>query len=320
MLTLPPGTDIGGSVRVPASHNGIYSFRVSARRTPYGGICLQDAGSEQILCIVGPMAVSLRDCTFLLKTLLDAEPWKIDPYVLRMPWREVESRRDFVVGVMWDDGVVRPHPPVTRVLKESVETIQKAGIKVVEWKPWEHKRGWDIISALYFNTNGRSYYEAMDASAEPWSDLSKWILPENVNAKDRTHEETNALVVERDEYKKEYLRRLNEAGIDFILAPTSIGASMPIQKSRYWHYTAQWNLLDYPAIVMPAGQADATKDVKDADYEPRSDIDKFFYDIYEPRTFESAPVGLQLIGRTYYDEELASAAGVIDGILNGKAR
>lgn len=302
-------------MRVPAAHNGIYAFRVSARRTPYGGICLKDAGAEQILCIVGPMAVSLRDCTLLLKVLLNAEPWKIDPYVLRMPWREVPKRRDFVIGVMWNDGVVQPHPPVTRVFKESVDKLETAGIKLVEWKPWEHKRAWDIISSLYFSTNGKPYYDAMEASNEPWNDLTKWILPENPNAKERTPGEINALVAEREDYKKEYLRRLNEAGVDFIITPTTVGAAMPIQKSRYWNYTAQWNLLDYPAIVLPAGQVDVKKDVKDESYIPTSDIDKYFYDLYDPETFQSAPVSVQLVGRTYYDEELASAAEVIDEIL-----
>ncbi len=261
------------------------------------------------------MAVSLRDCQLLLKTLEDAQPWSLDPYCLRMPWREVPKRRDFTIGVMWNDGIVEPHPPVKRVLKEAVAKLEAAGVKLKEWTPYEHKKCWEIIAALYWIDNGKVDFKAMEASGEPWYPLTKWILPENEYAKDRTIAENCAIVVERDQYKKEYLRRLNEAGVDFILCPATIGAAMPIQKARSWAYTAQWNLLDYPAIVFPAGQMDMEKDKKDETYVPKSEEDKYFYDLYEPEVFKDAPVGLSLVGRTYYDEELASALEVVQEIL-----
>lgn len=47
---------------------------------------------------------------------------------------------------MWDDGVVKVHPPVTRVLKEVVEKLkQKENVEIVEWKPWKHDEAWEII-------------------------------------------------------------------------------------------------------------------------------------------------------------------------------
>lgn len=41
--------------------------------------------------------------------------------------------------------VVRPHPPVTRALKHAKAKLQAAGIKVIDWEPYKHKHGWDII-------------------------------------------------------------------------------------------------------------------------------------------------------------------------------
>lgn len=47
---------------------------------------------------------------------------------------------------MWDDGVVRPHPPVRRVLGETVERMRKCPqIEVVDWEPYRCKDAWEIL-------------------------------------------------------------------------------------------------------------------------------------------------------------------------------
>jgi Asp-tRNA(Asn)/Glu-tRNA(Gln) amidotransferase A subunit family amidase len=48
----------------------------------------------------------------------------------------IESQtRPLVVGVMRDDGLVRPHPAVARVLDETVKLLQDAGHEIVPWNP-----------------------------------------------------------------------------------------------------------------------------------------------------------------------------------------
>ena len=41
--------------------------------------------------------------------------------------------------------VVRPHPPVTRALTVAKEKLLAAGINVVDWEPYKHDHGYDII-------------------------------------------------------------------------------------------------------------------------------------------------------------------------------
>lgn len=41
--------------------------------------------------------------------------------------------------------IVRPHPPITRGLQYAKEKLQAAGIKVVDWEPFKHDHGWEII-------------------------------------------------------------------------------------------------------------------------------------------------------------------------------
>lgn len=51
-----------------------------------------------------------------------------------------------------------------------------------------------------------------------------------------------------------------------ILCPAGPGAAPPLDCSRYWVNTSQWNLLDYPALVFPVTTVDPAVDVWDEGY------------------------------------------------------
>ncbi|KAF4460276.1 hypothetical protein FALBO_12941 [Fusarium albosuccineum] len=117
------------------------------------------------------------------------------------------------------------------------------------------------------------------------------------------------LCVERDAYRARYAEAWSNTGkdsreVDVILCPPSFGAATPHEKSRYWGYTSQWNLLDYPAVVFPVTKVDPVLDVKDVNYAPKNDQDKAIYDMYSPDTFQNAPVSLQVVGRKQEDEKV----------------
>lgn len=92
-----------------------------------------------------------------------------------------------------------------------------------------------------------------------------------------------------------------------ILCPPSFGAATPHGQSRYWGYTANWNLLDYPAVVFPVTTVDPAKDPKDTAYQPKNDEECFVHEMYSPETFVNAPVSLQLVGRRQMDEKIIAA-------------
>lgn len=95
--------------------------------------------------------------------------------------------------------------------------------------------------------------------------------------------------------------------MDVILCPPSFGAATPHDQSRYWGYTSHWNLLDYPGVVFPVTTVDPLKDPKDVNYVPKNEEDKFIYEMYDPKVFEGAPVGLQIVGRRQCDEKVLAA-------------
>ena len=114
--------------------------------------------------------------------------------------------------------------------------------------------------------------------------------------------------------------------VDVILCPAGPGAAPLLNCSRYWGYTSQWNLLDYPALVFPVTKVDPNIDVWDTRYVAMNDQDQYNHSLCklllcplsggtsgfaahsvidrEPQKYREAPVSLQLVGRRYDDEKV----------------
>lgn len=78
---------MGGSVRGPCSATGLYALKPSSGIIPYGN--QQSAISPGIRVVqssAGIVATSMQDCHFLLRTIMDAEPWKLDITCQHIPW------------------------------------------------------------------------------------------------------------------------------------------------------------------------------------------------------------------------------------------
>lgn len=281
------GTDIGGSIRSPAANQGLWGLRPSAHRLPNTGTTSTMLGEEQIVPVIGPISTSLEGVKVFTKTLIDQRPWLKQPDLIPVGWRDEvawlkktdQGAKKLKIGVLSDDGVVRPHPPVLRAINEVVEKLKGVdGVEIVEWKPYKHDLAWDVIvsflpetrikrltsntsqARLYFCDGGREELEAMEASGEPPRPLTKFILHDNphVPKKSYTASEIWKYTRARDQYRTEYAEHWNATGnadgsdmVDVILCPVGPGAAPPLDQAQYWGYTSQWNLLDYPALVFP---------------------------------------------------------------------
>lgn len=99
-------------------------------------------GQDYVPSVIGPMTRSFNSLSYITKAVIEAEPWRLDPKCLPIPWRESvyqEAReRALVIGIMADDGVVKVHPPIERVLKEMAEKLRAAGHEIVNWTAEGH--------------------------------------------------------------------------------------------------------------------------------------------------------------------------------------
>lgn len=123
------GSDVGGSIRVPAAFNGLYGFKPSGKRVPTSGWECTMVGAESITAVAGPLGHNVQDLELFFQIVSDAKPWLKEP-LLAMPWRsqmEALERQKLTIGVMLWDEVVMPHPYITRVVKEVAAKLKRAG-------------------------------------------------------------------------------------------------------------------------------------------------------------------------------------------------
>ncbi|CAF2517053.1 unnamed protein product [Rotaria sp. Silwood2] len=102
------GTDIGGSIRLPAAFNNLWSLKPSHERLPMGNIKKTLDGQESIPSVCGPIAHCAGDLVYFMQAILEQKPWKYDPKLIDIPWREtryLEGKTGMkVFGVVIADG------------------------------------------------------------------------------------------------------------------------------------------------------------------------------------------------------------------------
>lgn len=165
--------DIGGSVRIPAAHCGLYGLRPTASRLP--ALMTYVPGRDSILGTIGPLAHSLQDVELLMSVILSesAAPWKLDSSLLELPWGSGRQgpweggKRKLRIGVMEYDGVVRPTAPTARALSEMVEKLKARPdeVELVSFPAWKSREGWEITRQLVGPfSQGRSDWFDVDST------------------------------------------------------------------------------------------------------------------------------------------------------------
>ncbi|KAI6012455.1 amidase signature domain-containing protein [Pisolithus orientalis] len=322
------GTDIGGSVRVPAAHCGLYGLKGSVARLPHSGLLGSYDGLDAIIGCVGPMATSARDLALFCSVMLEAEPWLREPPLLEMPWKENVARghglpERLSIAILYDDGVVRPHPPILQALDMYKQALENAGHEVIKWDPLDHQKGWDLIVKLYLLDGGAEYHETIQAGGEWEVPQSKWILDHARGRRPYTPHEILRLNVEREAFRANALAHWNATKhrtatgrpVDAILCPVAPTLAPPHDSTSWWGYTSHWNLLDLPAVVFPVGQYSAPMWVPADLSPPRNAMEDFITRQWSPDTYDHAPISLQLVGRRLNEERLLAILGVIENVM-----
>ncbi|CAK7236233.1 hypothetical protein SBRCBS47491_009568 [Sporothrix bragantina] len=302
------GTDIGGSIRVPALCCGTYGYRPSASRIPYGGQGTPGrVGSPGVLAVAGPLTTSFRDVRLFMEVVLGQQPWKYDHAVLHAPWRQLSAPKTLTIGTLPIDPAFPIHPPMRRALDSAISKLKAAGHTIV---PLGY-----VPSIAVANREIADYY-SLDPAITPFKNIEASGEPKIRSVAESPFvskrngkldmDDLYTLNATRAQCMAAWHKIWTTTGIDVILGPVCETTAMPHDTFGNTPYTTLYNYLDYPSIVIPHLKADKEIDVGD---------DFISYKGYNAEKTHGAPTGVQVAARPQFDEELLNAAEIISEVL-----
>ncbi|KAI9830526.1 MAG: hypothetical protein M1819_005484 [Sarea resinae] len=349
------GSDVAGSVRVPAHFSGIYSLRCSVGRWPKMGMNTSMPGQEGVASVFSPMARTLEDLTYFTRSLLSMEPWTYDHSVIPLPWRDDKfdllkgpSARPLRVGVMRTDGVVDPAPACARALSMTAAALAAAGFEVVDVSPPSPYEAL-VLGSQLLNSDGCETFLSFFSPGE-WNDPGAaqmafyMSLPRPVKylyylyvkhvRRDALwagllrgwHARTAAaqwkLVAQREAYKARWHEWWqHDARLDFLLTPPNATPAVPHDGMKAavssCGYTFLFNLVDYVAGVVPVTHVQRATDglAEDLDVAKLNGVARGAYELYDADKMDGLPVGVQVVGPRLQEESVLGFMGAVEAAL-----
>ncbi|KXH59315.1 hypothetical protein CSAL01_11001 [Colletotrichum salicis] len=315
------GSDLAGSVRIPAFCCGLYGFKPTVDRVPFSGQSLSPRPinwMSAVMPTLGPLATSADDLSLFMEAVTKLNPWKYDGTAINISWISLDEPRSkpLTIGILPEDPEYTLHPPVRRSLSEAASALEKAGHKVIHLAP-EAKRSAALgarISYQYFSISA----PAVADFGEPFiASVAKGMHPFSsgdfpMDPKLDIPSQFTGLNMARAAYAQSWSQTWQQHDLDIVLAPGASCTAVPHDTFGLPVYTVMWSLIDYPAAVIPFGTASAMRDS-----EPQKAIAEFVPN-YIPEATDGAPCTVQLIAPRFRDEECLEAVGIIDKILNAR--
>ena len=274
--TLAMGSDMGGSIRIPASQCGIYGFR-----PPFGRV----AGGEVPYSTSGPLARRFDDLVHSQNAIVGPSEKIMAAMRPRLDYPyQYPDISGWRIAVDWGAGLAELIPPVKDAMQKGIESLRSAGCTVDEVDCGFSKADkWIYIRGLLATSIG-TFIEIANAQRDLLSPYMADILDQAGPIGTRQAEEAEALV---ERYHRTVQQRVFGKGYRILLMPTMatplVGADMFASKAKgvdIWSGTGfgyamtwPWNLLNrYPIVDVPLGIVD-----------------------------DLMPSGMQVIGQTFAD-------------------
>ncbi|THX14555.1 amidase [Aureobasidium pullulans] len=322
------GTDIGGSIRIPAAFNGLFGLRPSSGRLPYEGMANSFDGAPSILSVVGPLSSSSAGLKLAVQSILQTEPWQRDPRVHPLPWRNEQEEaakrlaqdKKLTFAVLKHDGLCAPHPPIKRALEETVQKLESLGHKVIEWQPPSHSKLQDICVKAWGYDGGADAARAFALSGEEPKPNIMFEEAPQANATDIMRNQ-----VEKRDAEKEYMEYWNSTSqltgtgrpVDAIISPLAPFTAARPNKYTSYSYSVWVNVLDYSSAIVPVTKVDKNVDKDYTDFKPVSETDAKTQATYDPEIYDGAHVSLQVVCRRLEEEKVLAISEYVYQTIHG---
>jgi len=280
------GTDIGGSVRLPATHCGIFALKPSLGRVP--------VHPPYMGRVAGPMTRSVEDAALLLNVLArpDARDFMSLPYEGRdfAEGLDALSPKGVKIALLADMGVGLPvHPEVRAAAESAARALAGAGCTV---EPIRSFLTEDMFDGMCRFFEARSYHDFMQLPAEKRARalpfIAEWCSW-------RAHAFTGRDLMQA----YESVMAMREAAVsasapfDFVLSPTS--PILPYAAELAAPGNDPHDALPHIAFTVPYNMSE----------QPAASINW-------TASRDSLPIGIQLIGRRFDDRGVLRISRLVE--------
>ena len=290
------GSDLSGSIRVPAHFCGIAGLKPTTGRVPMDGHIPQAVGALSLGACVGPMARRVIDLALLFNVMADARAAVISESEF------VEQSRRQLSGVSIayysDDGVTPVSEETAKAVEIAARMLTEAGLQVHAERPpgvAEGSRRWVELFSRPASEQLCEFYREKEDEAGPRvaSILRRQRKEPTFENRIEAAERTAHAVVERERRLEELIRWMKTTPL--ILAPVGAipaflhGAERinikgeSISTFRAFSYSQTFNVYGLPAVSVPVFQSP-----------------------------EGLPIGVQIVGRPFEEDKVLAAAAIVE--------
>jgi Asp-tRNA(Asn)/Glu-tRNA(Gln) amidotransferase A subunit family amidase len=277
------GSDLAGSVRIPAHFCGIAGLKPTTGRVPGEGQFPPSTGPYALGAVIGPMARHVDDLQWLFSVLAN---------------QSIAMSRDLRgVRVAWytDDEVAPVTEETARAVRDAAQALADAGLITEERRPPHVERGNEMWLKLFARASVVQLRQVYQGRENVGGSFVSWRLATAEDNPAPTLDEYLAAWMERDRLREELLRWLETTPL--IVAPVGATPAYPhdtlkvtvgattMGTFRAFSYSQTFNVFDLPVVTVPAG-----------------------------RTKDNLPIGVQIVGRPFAEEVVLAAAEIVSNI------
>lgn len=332
------GTDIGGSVRLPAHFCGIAGLKPTTGRLDDPGRGSVHVGQRAIPSQLGVLARHVADVALGIEIANGGLMPELPGQQVLGDWSKVDVSQ-LRVAYYTDDGTMAPSPALRRAVEEAAEALRAAGAQVSQWTPPAVPEALILFGRILLGDGAAGMRRNLKGSAKApqvaqlllSAGIPSFMLPAVRGLLRGLGQPTMAFHLEaagpvraidywdnveaQIDYRQTFAKALDESAggpFDLILAPPSALPAFTHGSSRdlltAGAYAALYNLLGYPAGVVPFTRVRADEET---DRQPARDM---VLRLAQKVEADSAglPVGVQVIARPWQEHVALAAMAALE--------